>query len=41
MISAQRELPPVASELVQGMLQKPFSPAALYAAIERVTAASE
>lgn len=40
MISAQRELPAVAKELVQATLQKPFSPTALYAAIEHVTAAA-
>lgn len=39
MISAQRDLPPgVDGDLVQARLQKPFSPTALYAAIERVTA---
>jgi DNA-binding response OmpR family regulator len=38
MISAQRDLPPVVGEgLVQATLQKPFSPAALYTAIDRVT----
>jgi two-component system OmpR family response regulator len=37
MISAQRDLPAVVEdELVQATLQKPFSPAALYAAILRV-----
>lgn len=37
MISAQRELPVAATRgLVQATLQKPFSPAALYAAIARV-----
>jgi len=36
MISAQRDLPEAARALVQATLQKPFSPAALYAAIARV-----
>jgi DNA-binding response OmpR family regulator len=41
MSSARRDLPPgVETGLVQITLQKPFSPAALYAAIERVIAAS-
>ncbi len=38
MISAQRDLPPVAGQIVQATLQKPFSPMALYAAIDQVTA---
>jgi len=41
MISAQRELPAIVMDaLVQGTLQKPFSPSALYAEIARVLAAA-
>ncbi len=36
--SAQRDLPPIVNRgLVQSTLHKPFSPRALYAAIDRVT----
>lgn len=38
MISAQRDLAVIREGLVQASLHKPFSPRALYAAIERVTA---
>ncbi|HEY0190645.1 MAG TPA: response regulator [Kofleriaceae bacterium] len=38
MISAQRDIATISAGLVQATLQKPFSPRALYAAMDRVTA---